>query len=451
MGCGHERLWPHSIGIDGFADPKGAIICADAKHLELFADKCMDYVFGAGILDGWEDADVVVGLKEWWRVLRVGGHLLLFHSIKITPRHLRALMEKHCPGWVLVEYDINDNAFIVFRKNDDEVCRFQPWKPGKCPSALVIRYGGFGDMLQTASFFPELAKTHDIFVNTTPAGRNILLSNPHVRGFIIQDPDQVPNEYLGTYWKALEERYDKVINLSESIEGSLLALPGRPNALWSQKRLREKVGRINYFERTFELAQVPFSTPDKGFYPTEDEHEQALSDRLAFDGPLVIWSLSGSSMHKAYPWTDAVIAKLLMAHPTVHVVLVGDALCEILEGGWADEKRVHGVSGKWSIRRTLALIEHADVVVGPETGLLNFAGLLPGVASVVMLSHSSPDNLPKHWVNNTTLQPVNTPCHPCHRLHYGVEHCRIDASTGAALCALNIEPDRVFKAIMKGL
>ena len=46
---------------------------------------------------------------------------------------------------------------------------------------------------------------------------------------------------------------------------------------------------------------------------------------------------------------------------------------KLLEVGWEQEKRVVTKSGKWSVRDTLAFLDVCDVVVGPETGVLNAA------------------------------------------------------------------------------
>jgi ADP-heptose:LPS heptosyltransferase len=360
-------------------------------------------------------------------------------------------MKDVCPGWTLVCYEVDEYAFFAYEKVKHQVQNTRLRQKKKRPTALVIRYGGFGDMLQTASFFPRLHEEFDIWVNTTPNGKHVFEGNPYVEGFWIQDAHQVPNEYLTTYWRALEGKFDRVINLSESIEGSLLAIPGRHNFHWSVQKRREKLGSISYLERMSSIAGLPFSTPDKGFYPSKSERDDAVQTRASFDGPVILWVLSGSSVHKAYPWTDSVVASILLKHPKAHVVFVGDALCEILELGWKNEPRVHGYSGKWGIRKTLAFTETVDVVIGPETGVLNFAGMLPGVVAIPMLSHSSPTNLTQHWHNAIVLQPDGVNCHPCHKLHYSPVTCNIHEDTGAALCMLNISPERVTKAIMTAL
>jgi hypothetical protein len=99
-----------------------------------------------------------------------------------------------------------------------------------------------------------------------------------------------------------------------------------------------------------------------------------------------------------------------------------------------------------SIRQSLTLAQQVPCVVGPETGVLNAVAFEPN-GKVIMLSHSSKENLTKHWSNTQTIEPENTACYPCHRLHYGRDYCHEHAETGAALCQANITPERVFLAI----
>jgi ADP-heptose:LPS heptosyltransferase len=102
--------------------------------------------------------------------------------------------------------------------------------------------------------------------------------------------------------------------------------------------------------------------------------------------------------------------------------------------------------GDWSIRRSLAFIEQADVIVGPETGALNAAAMLR-VPKVVMLSHSGHENLTKHWHRTVVLEPTDCPCHPCHAMHYNWDDCHWVEKPGGALCAVNIRPETVYDAV----
>jgi ADP-heptose:LPS heptosyltransferase len=203
----------------------------------------------------------------------------------------------------------------------------------------------------------------------------------------------------------------------------------------------------NYHEWTAEIAEVPFK-PCKLFYPTSLETFNAgeLIDQASFN---ILWALSGSSLHKFYPHQDAVIARILLEMPEARIFLVGDEACRLLEQGWENDPRVTLLSGKMQIRETLTLAGIVDLVVGPETGVLNAVGMEKNPHKVIFLSHSSANNLTKYWVNVQALTPVSCPCHPCHQLHYTAELCSQDAETGAALCAQDIPPYKVYDAIEK--
>ena len=58
-------------------------------------------------------------------------------------------------------------------------------------TVCIIRYGAFGDILQTSSVLPLLKEQgYRVCVNTQEVGKNILRSNPYVDELIIQRKDQ---------------------------------------------------------------------------------------------------------------------------------------------------------------------------------------------------------------------------------------------------------------------
>jgi len=139
----------------------------------------------------------------------------------------------------------------------------------------------------------------------------------------------------------------------------------------------------------------------------------------------------------------------MLHSPKIKVVMVGDEACQILEGGWENEKRVIRKSGKWGIRKSLTFAEECDLVIGTETGLLNSVSAR-NVPKICFLSHSSVENLTKHWKNAVSLEPKGVDCYPCHRLHiYGFQTCHRDDQTGAAKCAAAIHPDEAWEAILE--
>lgn len=340
--------------------------------------------------------------------------------------------------------------------------RFSCNDPKPAKTACVWRAGGFGDSLQAANILPELKRQgYHVTFGTTPRGHEILREDPHIDAWLIQDDDQVPNHELPEYWAVQAKHFDKFIQLSESVEGTLLAMPGRSNHMWPDSVRRVELGK-NYLEWTAQLAELPYASESR-FYPSDMERRQLTKWLGAFKadsaGPLkpmqrtpeqfvIVWCLSGSAMHKSYPHQDGVITNILANFPDAVVVLTGDMMCKILEAGWEETPRVKCASGELGIRETLTLAQMADCVVGPETGVLNAVGFEP-MGKVILLSHSSPENLTKHWVNTDVMTPAATSCYPCHRLHQGMAFCREDPNTGCAACQADIAPERVFSAIAR--
>ncbi len=342
-----------------------------------------------------------------------------------------------------------------------QVNRSIPAMPGRPKTVCVVRYGGFGDMIQASGIFPALQRDgYTVYVMSHPAGEEILRNDPFVDGWLLQDKDQVPNHELPEYWEAQAKRFDKFVNLSESVEGTLLAYPGRTNHQWPASVRRRELNK-NYLEWTAQLAEVPFEAAARHHASIA---EKAWATRWLIDfknesmgralRPMehvparfnIMWVLAGSSVHKMYPHQDDVIQAILSRHPDATVTLVGDQLCELLEQGWETNPRVRCTSGKLNIRETLALAQQMDCVVGPETGVLNAVGLEP-MGKVVMLSHSSAENLTKHWLNTTAVHTTTTPCYPCHQLHNDRRYCPEHQPTGAALCAQQLPPAMVIDAI----
>ena len=337
-------------------------------------------------------------------------------------------------------------------------------------------------MIQVSSLFPLFKERgYRVCLNVTERGYDIVKTDPNIDEILLQKTDQVPNNCLTEYWERLSKCFHHFVQLSESIEGTLLVTPARQEMMDGEAKLvpasprfslsKEELHKecnVNYMERTHDLAGEGFLIGDgfskpgsiklphvfrPKFYPTKKEKQWAKSTRKKMGGnKIVLWTLAGSSVHKVYPWVDLVIAQILIKRKDVSFVTIGDDLCQILEAGWEEEPRVITKSGKWSIRRTLAFLDQCDTVVGPETGVLNAASTLD-CHKVVMLSHSSKENLSKHWKNTTTMEPdvYENFCFPCHKMHYGFDTCYREEETGGAMCAVHIKPDSVAKAILENL
>ena len=222
---------------------------------------------------------------------------------------------------------------------------------------------------------------------------------------------------------------------------------------------RQKIfGSVNYIERLHDIADVPF-VPNPKFYATDGEIAIAKAERAKIAAPVIIWCLTGTSHHKTYPYLNVAL-KYIIEQTPAHVYLYGDkhiakmlqdAIVATLEEDKVDLSRVHARCGDWDIRASLAFAQQADIVIGPETGVMNAVSHEEKVHKIIYLSHSSHTNLTRDWSNTAVLTPKNTKCYPCHLLHYNWDNCVKIESTAAAMCATDIKPEEIFKATMDEL
>ena len=94
LGYGGDPIIPSAITID-LPSPYSHVgeaslnLGGDAQDLFWFKDNVFDYVFSSHLLEDFDNTEVV--LKEWLRVLKSGGNLILFCPVE-------QIYRKHCPG-----------------------------------------------------------------------------------------------------------------------------------------------------------------------------------------------------------------------------------------------------------------------------------------------------------------------------------------------------------------
>ena len=484
IGAGSFKVLPHAISVDNGVDCqlfgmqfKPDLQVKDASQLHLFNSCSMDWVYSSHLLEHLEDP--LKALKEWWRVLRVGGRMVLYLPHEdlypkvgepgANPDHKHNLNEGKVLTWMKqVGSKYGWDLEVCDKRNQDDEYSFlmvfrktvapihdETWlcsKPEK--SVCVVRYGAYGDLMMASSVFKGLKdQGYHVTVFASPPGADVIKEDPNIDKIVLFDKDQVPNADLGAFWAWQAKKFDKFVNLSESVEGTFLALPGRTQHTWAPA-MRHKHLNVNYLEHHHELAEIPH-TPQVKFYPTDTEIRTAKDRRSKMGKHVVMWSLAGSSVHKTWAGMDNIIASILVNYPDTDVVLVGGPEGQILEQGWEQEPRVHRTCSKWSIRETLSFLELCDVVIGPETGVLNAASCLQAPAKVVFLSHSSVENLTRDWPNTISLWGKKTNCPgrgndaapACHQMHYGWGNCKQDATSGTAQCQVDITVEEVWEHV----
>jgi ADP-heptose:LPS heptosyltransferase len=310
--------------------------------------------------------------------------------------------------------------------------------------ALVIRYGAWGDMIIASPLFRLLKQDgYQVTLNCNKRGAMIVKHNPNVDKILLHD-ETIPNETLGKHWAELSNGYDRVINLSESIEKGLLSIEGSPEFFKTKEERHDKCN-VNYYDRTLEIGgyQNKGLKGELYFSPAEEYLFSDLRHKLIGKFK-ILWGLSGSSHHKAYPYGMIVGEAFLNKHPDAVIITVGDDLCRLLE--W-DHPRLIKKSGQWPIRKSLLMAKYANLVISGESAIANAAGCFD-VPKIIMLSHSSEENLTKYWLNCISLHSTDAECYPCHQIHYTEESCPCDGKiVKGPVCMSTLWPESVFNAM----
>ena len=498
IGAGLSRTFPHFITVDnnvdvqlfGHAMPRPDLLVEDGGKLEMVASESMDFVFSSHMLEHVEDKQLVKTLREWYRVVKLNGYVVLYlpdadeypkvgeeganpdHKWNVTYNRVMELASHAFGNYDLMDYqkrnaDQEYSLYFVFQKTAKTPKAWHHDRPRTTAKTCgFVRYGAYGDLMQASSVLAALkAEGYHITLYTADPGWEVVKHDPSIDEFYLQGRGQVPDAALGPFWDYHAKKYDKWVNLSESVEGGLLAMHNRIVDTY-EPAVRHKLLDRNYLEYQHLIAGVDNYPPAVHFYATHAEMSWAKREREAYGQFVVVWSLAGSSVHKTWPWLDNAISGLLLDFPEVQVVLVGGDDGVILEKGWEEAPRVHCKSGKWKIRETLAFVQQADVVIGPETGVMN-AVAHEEMPKVVFLSHSTQENLTRDWVNTHSLASVGTHCAgrgkdeapACHRLHHGWSRCTEAApvpgtedlytrkGAGVAQCQYDIGAQDAYKVI----
>jgi len=479
IGCGPSKVWPHLIGVDSQRDTalfgiamRPDIVVADATRMSLFADESVEAVFSSHTLE--HIADWHQALREWWRLIKVGGHLCLYlphrdlypqigqlgsnpdHKHDFEPDIIIDFFRLAFPNWSLLEKQVRSEGreysfLLVLKKEAAGAGQAEPWaapKPEK--NAGIVRLGGSGDALWAASVAANLHEQgYCVTAYVGPAGEEMLRHDPHISRLVVMPTGLLNDEGLLEFFAHEGPRYDRWINLTGSVEGRLLPHQSHID-FYLPHALRHKLMNINYLDMVHAYAGLDGAPRLQKFYASEDEQRWAREMRERLPGPLVVLSPTGSGPFKMWPHAQEFMR--LMAVAGVYTVMLGDLkhapdldVIEINGTEWG-----HVVGQEWPLRLALAYTLLADAVVATESVFAN-AVAFTAIPKVILLSHSSHENLTRDWRNAAVLEAA-VACHPCHRIHnYAAALCTRDTATGAAACMAHYGPQRVAALVLQAL
>lgn len=86
LGYGGDPITPSVIAIDQVSGPYTIVgacyhpqnLFGDARDLYWFKDNVLDFVYASHLLEDFEEEEIPAILKEWLRVLKPGGYLIIY-------------------------------------------------------------------------------------------------------------------------------------------------------------------------------------------------------------------------------------------------------------------------------------------------------------------------------------------------------------------------------------
>lgn len=467
VGCGPWKIFANAVGIDGMGYPgagqNGPNLVMDCARLPIFGDRVFDFVYSSHLLEHIVDTEAT--LREWVRVLDVDGYLVLYlphrefypnmgqpgansdHKHDFVPGDVVEVLRRIGGLELVVNEDRgagDEYSFLLVARRLDERDAFVDSTVAASqgrPRAAIVRPGIYGDAIWASSVAYHLQRQgYHVTAYLEPRGEEVLRHDPNIDEIFVTDPAVVPAEMYGPFWEAEKRRYDRWVNLTESVETQLLVFPNQVAFEWPAKVRRDLCGR-NYLEHVHRVAGIDGELQQR-FYPTRGEREWARRQRASIDGPVVALAPSGSTWPKHWPWATELVTYL--ANVGVHVIILGDTRALKFE----NSPFIHVRNpAEWSIRQSMTFcVEAADAVVGQETGLLN-AVALEACRKVVLLSHSGATQLTRDWVN-TAAFAGEAACYPCHQVHHpDTRACTRDGTGKFAACQESISVGAVVRAL----
>jgi len=296
-------------------------------------------------------------------------------------------------------------------------------------SIALIRGGhGIGDMLQCTPVVRRLkeAGCRHITVVCYPSTEPVMRHNPYVDLIEYFDP-AIDNKALPIAERLAAARrqeehlardFDLVINLAQTVEGDFVYktavypnADGSPVAVPALAARREKAKDVNLFEQMIIKAGLPLAPgdrclPELYFSTGEDEDFAAFIAQKKKATRWVLWNPTGSSAQKTLHGCVGLIRAALEKYPDSHHFMVGSLQSNVRD------PRVSVVGMGWDMRTLFSRLRAMDLVVAPDSALLNAAGAFQQVAKLGYFTHSYPGHILKHFDRADSVQATCS-CSPC--------------------------------------
>lgn len=291
-------------------------------------------------------------------------------------------------------------------------------KKPKSKRVIIFRGGrGIGDLLFTTPVPRLLVREgYQVDAAVRPQNKAVYQANPFISERVPY-PKGYDEAVWGEWLEKLEAEYGLVINLAYTVEREFLHKTDESlGAIPSLTERREKAAGKNYYDETVRRAGFTLA-PDEHFRPEmyldgcEEEILQDFRDAADKRGEkIVLWNFNGSTRNKQPVHGFRYLKAVLERFPQSRHYLVSNV--HFTSSAIPLDERVVHTGGQWNLRTAMLMTKVADLVVGPESALVNAAGCW-GTPKIILYSHSAPENLGGNFLKHHPIIP-ECDCSPCY-------------------------------------
>lgn len=302
--------------------------------------------------------------------------------------------------------------------------------------ALIVRFGGLGDILLSTPMVRALAQAQPELVIDYVVGlgfRPALAGLPYIANIYELDKSAGhSNIALKSLMKTVaSNRYDLLIDLQPHLKSMMLALAAnaRTRIVFKKDRHKQKEsGRVRHAIDDFakHLAEIGIEPPeDRSMdFVVGDEARRAVAHLLCESGvgdydKVVVVNPNASRYVNRWPLDRmAQVCTHFVSLPNVAVVLVGSAgeqeTGEEIRGLLSGAGRVVDTTGRLTFEQLGALMQRADCVLTCDTGPMHVAAAVD--APLICLSGAAdPDRTGPISPRSSVIIDRSLPCVPCQR------------------------------------
>lgn len=294
---------------------------------------------------------------------------------------------------------------------------------------LLIGYRAWGDWLYASPIIPILTEMYDVYLETNVKGWLLFHDDTRFKQIAVyrefeKHTRDKYEEMFAKRWAEIREtiKPDLEINLNGTCEVKCIGEVFQEEFFWPVGERRAYYGAHGFYDAVFERAGLvkpdPINLQGIMFHEDQEEHVQAWRNKFK-ENFVVVIPIAGSTAQKIFHNFKELVNAILAKYESAVIYLAGDETCEQYV---PDHPRVKSMCGsRVDFKQAVHMMKYADMVIGPETGLLVAAGMF-GTPKVILATTSSVWQMTQYQKNDFSLQaPIH--CSPCHRAIYFTEDC----------------------------